>query len=36
MMAPHLRLKVYSMAAIGGLQNDHAGSGAPSEGPAGS
>src|SRR5215475_13435083 len=30
--APHLRSKVYSMVAIGGLRNDHAGSGAPSEG----
>src|SRR5215510_10731795 len=31
-MAPHPRSKVYSTVAIGGLRNDHAGSGAPSEG----
>src|SRR5262249_59689188 len=32
-LAPHLRSKVYSTVAIGGLRNDHVGSGAPSEDP---
>src|SRR5499427_1951374 len=32
-MAPHLRSKVYSTVAIGGLRNDHVGSGIPSENP---